>query len=197
VQPLTPGQAARLPLHLLPPHRLRVLSPLQGLQIAVTLALESPQRAERLCRLATLAADDDTRLTLRVLVLTLLSRCPARLELMPPPARRLALEDLWSDPLLACRWQRLALRLDDAGAGRLLVQARRQGCLGKGWRALDDAVAVDGWDLPPTAPPRRRLESAHDRRRLAAAAPGLAVAVLGHADRRQPADAAAATAAIA
>ena len=156
VQPLTPAQAGRLPLHVLPPPRLRVLSPVQALQVAATLALLAPQRGERLCRLAALAAGEDLRQALRVFVLTLLARCPADLAARDALAQRQALEDLWADPLLARRWQRAAERLGDAAATRLLAAARRQGLLGAGWRPLDAAAAVDGWDLPaPQQRPRK------------------------------------------
>jgi hypothetical protein len=194
VQPLTPAQAATLPLVVLPPNRLRVLSPVQGLQVALTLALAAPHRAERLCRLPPLAADDETRQALRVFLLTLLARCPAELCTLDSTARRHALEDLWADPLLARRWARLALRLTDRAAERLLQRGRQEGLLTGAWRALDRASAVDGWALPAT----RRPESGHDRRARAAVVPqALGMDLLGSGDRRQRADAGAAAAALA
>ena len=194
VQPLTPAHAASLPLAVLPPNRLRVASAVQGLQVAITLALAAPQRARHLCRLAMLAADADTRQALRVFVLTLLARCPADLAARAPLAQRHALEDLAADPLLARRWQRLALHLSDDAAMRLLEQARGQGLLGRGWRPIDAGTAVDGWALPPAKPALRPLQSAHASDRPAGPlpvppAPGLARAVLGAGRRRQRADA--------
>lgn len=197
VQALTPAEAALLPLHVLPPARLRVLSPVQGLQVAMTLGLQGEDRAERLSRLAALADDADLRLALRVFALTLLARRPAGLDALDAAARRQALEDLWSDPLLQRRWQRLALRLDDAQAQALLLRARAERCLGAGWRPLDLPLAIDGWDSPARAPrPRGRPasapESAHaDASPLAArvlAAPVLAAVRGGHrADALAPA----------
>jgi hypothetical protein len=190
VQPLSPAQAAQLPLCVLPPNRLRVLSPVQGLQVAATLALRGADRAVRLVRLAALAHDADTRAALRVFVLTLLARCPADLDRLAPAAARTALEDLWADPLLQRRWQRLALRLTDAEAESLLLRARRARLLGSGWRPLEAGFAVDGWELPAA----EAAESRHARR-PAPAPQLLAPAVLGPTRRRHLVDAGAAAAA--
>ena len=157
VQPLTPAQAGNLPLLVLPPPRVRVLSPVQALQVAITLALRGADRAAGLLKMAILTADEDVRLALRVFLLTLLARCPGHLEPADKDGSKLALEDLWRDPLLQRRWQRLAARLTDEAASSLLHRARRQGLLGGGWRSLDQADAVDGWDLR-SAP---GLESRH------------------------------------
>lgn len=175
VQPLSPAQAAGLPLLVLPPNRLRVLSPVQGLQVVVTLALQGPDRARRLLQLARLGPDEDTRMALRVFVLTLLARCPAYTETLAGPAGRLALEDLWLDALLQRRWQRLASRLTDADALDLLARARHQRLLGTGWRPLEPGFAVDGWDLP--ASPGPALKSGHARRQALASTTGCASAV--------------------
>ncbi len=182
VQPLQPVEVARLPLHVLPPNRLRVLSPVQGLQVAATLALRGADRAVRLLQLAALAAAEDTRQALRVFVLTLLARCPADLDTLPTPAARQALEDLWGDALLQRRWERLALRLSDAEAERLLLRARRGRLLGSGWRPLDKGFATDGWALPAS-------ESTH-----AVAPIRLVDPVLAAGRRRHAADAGATTA---
>jgi hypothetical protein len=151
VSPLTPAQAAVLPLLVLPPPRLRVLSPVQGLQAALTLALQAPQRATVLGGLADSIADGDRRQALRVFVLTLLARCPNDLASHDDWAQRHALEDLWHDPLLARRWERLALRLDEAAAELLLATLQRALGGARRWRALPAVDAVDGWDLTADA----------------------------------------------
>jgi hypothetical protein len=155
VQPISPAQAAWLPLLVLPPPRLRVIGAAQALQVALTLSLTATGRGRGLVELATRVPDDGTRLALRVFVLTLLARCPHDLAAQPWPARRCALEALWTDPLLQRRWHRLAGRLDDALATRLLRQGRRDGTLSGPWRALDDDAAVDGWELPAAHRPAR------------------------------------------
>lgn len=155
VQPLTPAQAAWLPLLVVPPPRLRVIGAAQALQVALTLALTAPGHGRRLVELAALVPDDATRLALRVFVLTLLARCPHDLSTRGQPARRHALEDLWGDPLLQRRWHRLAAGLDEALADRLLRVGRREGALPGPWRTLDGDAAVDGWDLPAATPTGR------------------------------------------
>jgi hypothetical protein len=194
VQAPTPAEAATLPLLVLPPNRLRVLSPVQGLQVAMTLALRHRDRVDQLNRLAALPADEDTRLALRIFALTLLARRPADLDRRGAIASARALEDLWADPLLQRRWQRLALRLSDDAADALLTRARRAGCLGSGWRPLDAGFAVDGWDAAARPPPQRsRSESGHATL-PALAAPHLVGPVLAPVRRRQRADADATTA---
>lgn len=194
VQAPTPAEAATLPLLVLPPNRLRVLSPVQGLQVATTLALRDRDRVQRLTHLVTLAADEDTRQALRLFALTLLARRPVNLDLRTRQETRQALEDLWADPLLQRRWQRLALRLSDTVAGQLLVRARAAACLGAGWRPLDAGFAVDGWDAPARpAQPGMRAKSTHDD--LAPLATSrLAGPFLAPVRRRQRADAGAAAA---
>lgn len=177
--PLPHGRAATLPLLVLPPPRLRVLSPVQGLQVATTLVLREADRGARLMRLAEAAAGEDLRLALRLYVLTLVARCPAA-----PDAR--TLEELWGDPLLQRRWQRLALRLTDTEAEALLLRARRSRLLGTGWRPLEAGFAVDGWELGG--------QSVDARCPPAPAAPLVAGAVLAAGRRRHGADAAAAAA---
>jgi hypothetical protein len=147
VQPLTPAQAATLPLCVLPPPRLRVLSPVQSLQVVMTLALTTANRVDRLMALIDSAGDAEPRVTARVFVLTLLARCPSGLDLASPACQRTALEDLWGDELLQRRWHRLAGRLDDAQAGAWLRRARALWADDRRWRPLAAEVATQGWSL--------------------------------------------------
>lgn len=158
VQAPTPAEAAELPLVVLPPNRLRVLSAVQGVQVAMTLALRQPGRARQLTELAERLDGEELRLALRLFALTLVARRPADLDQLDPMAARHALEDLWLDPLLQRRWRRLAQRLTEAEADALLRHGRAGGLLGKGWRPLDDGWAIDGWGVParPAAVARRR-----------------------------------------
>lgn len=158
VQAPTPAEAAELPLVVLPPNRLRVLSAVQGLQVAMTLALRLPDRARRLTDLALRLETEESRLALRLFALTLVARRPAGLDHLDPAAARHALEDLWLDPLLQRRWRRLAQRLSDRDADALLRDGRASGMLGTGWRLLDDDWAIDGWGVParPLGPTRHR-----------------------------------------
>jgi len=147
VQPLSPAQAAALPLHVLPPARLRVLSPVQSLQVVMTLALTASDRVERLMALVDAAGGAELRATARVFVLTLLARCPADLGALSADGQRTALEDLWGDDLLQKRWQRLAGRLEDAPARAWLRRARALWADDRRWRPLSAEQATDGWAL--------------------------------------------------
>jgi len=147
VQPLTPAQAATLPLCVLPPARLRVLSPVQSLQVVMTLALTAADRVDRLMALIDSAGDPDLRVTARVFALTLLARCPPGLEALASAAQRTALEDLWDDELLLRRWHRLAGRLDDAQAGAWLRRARSLWADERRWRPVAADVVTQGWSL--------------------------------------------------
>lgn len=205
VQALTPAEAATLPLHVLPPARLRVLSPVQGLQVAMTLALLHTDRTTRLMQLVDAADGEDLRLALRLFALTLLARRPADLHAQPPAARRHTLEDLWDDPLLQRRWSRLALRLTDEAAQGLLRRVLTGRGAKEGWRTLDLSQAIDGWDAParmaPVRRPSRTVTSGGPewRHEPAAplAAPRLAPAVLAAVRGGHGADAVAAAAGVA
>lgn len=189
VQAPTPADAATLPLLALPSTRLRVLSPVQGLQVAMTLVLLDHDRVVRLNRLVDAAVDEDLRLALRLFALTLLARRPGDLDAGGGVASRQALEDLWGDPLLQRRWHRLGGRLTEASADRLLARLLADSGPQRRWRPLDARVAVDGWDTTARPAPRGlRSESVHGSA-SPVAAPGLAGPVLAPVRRRHGADA--------
>ena len=62
-------------------------------------------------------------------------------------AERDAVEDLWRDPLINLRWQRLALRLSAADCVRIGHLAADRGLAGRGVRWFTDESATDGWAL--------------------------------------------------
>lgn len=72
--PLQHAQAASLPLLLLPPPRLRLLNPVQALQVLLTLAFARDGYARRVGAFAELMPDADTRHELRLFMHTLLAR---------------------------------------------------------------------------------------------------------------------------
>ena len=146
VTPLPHEEAARLPLLVLPPNRLRVLNAVQALQAVVTLAFTQanavPRLRELMARIPTPAHHD-----FQVFMLTLQARRMAVGMQTSGPALRHALEDLWLDAAVNRRWQRFALQLSEADAERLVRQAARRGLGGKGWQWLPHAAATDGWAL--------------------------------------------------
>lgn len=145
--PLEHGVAATLPLLLLPPPRLRVLNPAQALQAMLTMQFARDGYTRRIAALVELMPDADTRQELRMFMHTLLARRIAAGWLDDAPALRRALEDVWTDPLVVRRWQRLALQLDAVACERIVRVAQQRGLAGPGLRWLPHEAATDGWSL--------------------------------------------------
>lgn len=145
--PLAHAQAATLPLLVLPPARLRLLNPVQALQAMLTLQFARDGYTRRIAALVALLPDAEARHELRSFMHTLLARRIAAGRLDEPLALRHALEDLWRDPLVLRRWQRLALRLDAAGCERVVRAAERRGLAGPALRWLPQDAATEGWAL--------------------------------------------------
>jgi hypothetical protein len=180
VTPLPHEQAAKLPLRVLPPNRLRLLNPVQGLQALITRELGRPDGTRRLRELAALLPGEALRLDFHRLLSALL---PRRLEAGPDAdawALRHALEDAWCDALVNRCWQRFALQLDEALIERLL-QRCAAGALSATRVLLHElATATEGWALerggwaPAPAPAGRRVLPRHapapwpDRARISA-----------------------------
>jgi hypothetical protein len=146
VTPLSHAQAACLPLLVLPPNRLRLLNPVQALQTLLTLQFTrpgAPRRVNELAAVMPTAARD----AFQVFMHTLLARRLAAGVQADAPALRRAMEDLWRDPLVNRRWQRLALQLTEGDCERLVQYAGRRGLAGEGWRWLPREMASEGWAL--------------------------------------------------
>jgi len=177
--PLPHAQAALLPLRALPPNRVRVINPVQALQVMLTLQFTQAAYARRLMALAALMPGGEARQAFQVFMHTLLAR---RLAVGPAPAAaelRRALEDSWADPLVNRRWQRLASRLTAADCERLLQRASQRGLVVGGGRWLSDDVATEGWAMAPAAQRTAPHRSAADAQAAmvaasAAARPGSA-----------------------
>jgi hypothetical protein len=145
--PLPHGEAACLPLLVLPPNRLRLLNPVQALQAIVTLAFTQPQAVPRLRELMA-HLPPAARHDFQVFVLTLQARRLAIGMQVGGTALRQALEDLWTDAAVNRRWQRFALQLNAADCERAVRIAARRGLGGRGWQWLPRAAATEGWGLP-------------------------------------------------
>jgi hypothetical protein len=149
--PLPHAQAALLPLRVLPPNRVRVINPVQALQVVLTQQFSAAGYARRLLGLAALMPSQETRQAFQIFMHTVLAR---RLGVGPTPtaqALRQALEDTWADPLVNRRWQRLALRLDAADCERLLQRAARRQLVVGGSRWVSTETATEGWALDTRA----------------------------------------------
>ncbi len=147
VTPLEHEVASCLPLLVLPPNRLRVLNPVQALQVVLTSVFTVPGYSRRLLGLAALMPCDATRHTFRLFMHTLLARRIAVGAQLNESAARQAMEDTWADPLVNRRWQALALRLSPAQCEQVIDRAARRGLVPAGCRRLGTEAATDGWGL--------------------------------------------------
>lgn len=141
------AKAAQLALLVLPPNRLRVLNPVQSLQVMLSLQFTRRGHARRCAALAALMPSSEARHAFNAFMHTLLARRLAAGPFADESAERHAVEDLWRDPLVNQRWRRLALRLsaDDCECIGYLAAAR--GLAGSGLHWLTQAAATEGWAL--------------------------------------------------
>ena len=147
VTPLTHEQAARIPLRVLPPNRLRLLNPVQGLQALVTRELARPDGTRRLRALAELLPGEALRADFARFVSALLPRCLQAGRDADLQALRDALEDAWADARVNRCWQRFALQLDEPTVERLLQRCAAAGLAGTHLLLHESATATEGWAL--------------------------------------------------
>ena len=173
--PLPHAQAALLPLHVLPPNRVRVINPVQALQVMLTLQFSQGGYARRLLGLSALVPGADARQAFQIFMHTLLARRLAVGSQPTPQQLRQAMEDTWADVLVQRRWQRLASRLGAADCELLLQRASQRGLVVGGGRWMSADAATEGWALAaPAAVPARSAAAAADQARLAGTLPALA-----------------------
>ena len=144
--PLPFFEAARLPLAMLPPNRVRVLNAVQGLQVLVTLQFASPGWSARTRALGALLPAHTLRHDFNLFVAAL---APRVLEAgSDAPAVRRALEDAWLNERVQRRWQHFVLSLGEAGTEALLERAAASGLAGVRLIHHAPQQATDGWGLP-------------------------------------------------
>lgn len=148
--PVPHAEAANLPLLVLPPNRLRVLNPVQSLQVMLSLQFTRRGHARRCAALSGLMPSPDARHAFTVFMHTLLARRLAAGQFADDLAERHAVEDLWRDPLVNQRWHRLALWLTADDCERMGRMAAERGLAGSGVRWLSDQKATEGWALEST-----------------------------------------------
>ncbi len=149
VTPMPHAQAASLPLCVLPPNRLRLLNPAQGLQALVTHRLGEPGWCRSMHALADRLPGAQLRHDFNQLVNALLPRSIGMAGDGERGALRRAREDAWGDALVNRRWQRLMLQLDVHQTKALLAHGVAMGLAGVHARLHDDDSATDGWALHP------------------------------------------------
>ena len=145
--PLPHAQAALLPLHVLPPNRVRVINPVQALQVMLTLQFSQAGYARRLLGLSALVPGAEARQAFQIFMHTLLARRLAAGVHPTPLQLRQAMEDTWGDVLVQRRWQRLASRLGAADCELLLQRASQRGLVVGGGRWMSADAATEGWAL--------------------------------------------------
>ncbi|MBQ0960769.1 hypothetical protein KAK06_17570 [Ideonella sp. 4Y11] len=151
VTPLPHEVAASLPLLVLPPNRLRLLNPIQGLQALITRLLLQPGYATASRRLAELLPAGEARRDFQLVFHSLLPRAWDGGRERDPLRLRQRLEDAWRDGALLRRWQRFARHLDAERAEALVARAVAAGLgldLGGVQVQLHPADrATEGWAL--------------------------------------------------
>jgi hypothetical protein len=165
VTPLPHARAAALPLLMLPPNRLRVLNPIQGLQTLVTLLLAKSGWSQRLPKLEALLPNATARRELRAFFMVYLPRVIAAGRPDDAVAWRRALEDGWRHPLVQSHWKRFALQLDADSCDTVLKRAIEAGLMTQRVQVHSDEQATEGWSLETRgyaqrkAAPRRSMRA--------------------------------------
>lgn len=138
-------EAARLPLAVLPPNRVRLLNAAQGLQALVTLLFTTPGWSARTRTLAGMLPEHTVRHDFNLFVGAV---APRVLEAGSDiAALRHALENAWLQERVQRRWQHFVLSLGEAATAALLERAAADGLAGV--RTLSHGVeqATEGWAL--------------------------------------------------
>jgi hypothetical protein len=150
--PLPHELAASLPLRVLPPNRVRLINPIQGLQALITLQLTHSGFAVRIAQLVSLLPGLEIRRDFHLFFHSLLPRAwrggrPESVEVM-----RERLEDAWGDADVLRRWQRFASQLSaeqaDALVQKLVAKGLASGIPGTQRAQWHPAQrATEGWAL--------------------------------------------------
>ena len=141
-------QAAQIPLHLLPPNRLRLFNPIQALQALVTRQLATPGWSTRLARIEALLPGAALKADFNRFVLALAPRVLGQSgPLVQPQDIRWALEDAWAQPLVYKRWTRFALQLTAAQAEALVQRAAAKQLSPVHVQRHPQHKATEGWAL--------------------------------------------------
>jgi len=147
VTELPHAEAAQIPLHVLPPNRLRLFNPIQALQALVTRQLATPGWSARLARLEALLPGEALKADFNRFVLALAPRVLQSAALVEAQDIRWALEDAWAQPLVQKRWTRFALQLTAAQAEGLVQRAAAKRLCPVHVQAHARAGATEGWAL--------------------------------------------------
>jgi hypothetical protein len=150
VTPLPQAQAAALALRAWPTARLRLVNPVQSLQVLLTLAFTDPDAPPPVQALAALAPAT-VHSEFQVFMHTLLARRVAAGAVDRAGLKR-ALGVAWGQPLVQRRWTRLALALSAADCEVIVERALQRGLV-HGLRRLSPAMVDEGWAVAEAVAP--------------------------------------------
>ena len=147
VEPLPHDTACTIPLHVLPPNRLRLFNPVQALQAFISRQLLKPGWSQRISRFEDLLPGKPLKRDFKSFFMALLPRVLEAGKLVEPHEARWAVEDAWRAPLVQQRWAQFARQLTAAQCDSLVTKAAARR-LGTGTVfALRDPQATEGWNL--------------------------------------------------
>jgi hypothetical protein len=145
-RPLPFAEAARLPMAVLPPNRVRLLNAVQGLQALCTQLFSRPGWAARARALGAMLPEHTLRHDFNLFVGAM---APRVLDAAPDAAGlRQALEDAWLNERVQRRWQHLVLSLGESATESLLERAAAAGLAGVRMLSHAPEQATEGWGLP-------------------------------------------------
>lgn len=143
--PLPFAAAARLPLALVPPNRVRLLNAVQGLQAWLTLQFTTPGWGSRLRAVADMLPEHTLRHDFNLWIGSLVPRVLLAARQGREP--RAMLEDAWLEERVARRWQHFVLSLGERGVEALLARVAATGLPGRVTLQHAPEQAVEGWAL--------------------------------------------------
>ena len=123
--PLPHDEAARLPLHVLPPNRIRLVNPIQELQAVLTLQLAVPGWGQRARSLAD-SFPEALRTEFNLFFNSLLAQALRQGHGDSKPEMRDALAAAWGNEVVMRRWLRVTSLVDAALAETLVERLTRE-----------------------------------------------------------------------
>ena len=143
--PLPFAEAARVPLAVLPPNRVRVLNAVQRLQVLVTAHSLCEGWSTRLRAIAQMLSEEAHRHDFNLVVGALAPHALQPAHPLRHPRHRW--EDAWLSERLQRRWQTFALALGESDCQALLTRALDVPVPGHPMLELDGTSAPQGWAL--------------------------------------------------
>jgi hypothetical protein len=186
--PLPHAEAAALPLLLMPPPRLRVLNPVQVLQVLLTLRFMGRGQPARVDRVAALFPPA-LRHAVRDLMALLLARRIAAGPCPSEAALQRAMTGAWAEPQVLQRWRAVSVPLTAELCEQIVERLVAHRLASVGWRCLPLAHATEGWALAsggrvaPQADPLDIVPLGGDARPMPSAPARWSAPVAGRAER--------------